>query len=54
MLVYQYLESGSRESSTLDTSYVGVEAQKIGAEVAELWEAIKAAAEEEVQRIHET
>jgi hypothetical protein len=54
MLVYQYLESGSRESSTLDTSYVDVEAQKIGAEVAELWEAIKAAAEEEAQRIHET
>lgn len=54
MLVFQYLESGGVYQSDFDVSYVDARAQEMGKDVTELWEASKAAAEEEAKRIKET
>lgn len=50
MMVYQYLGIDPEQSTAFDSSYVEAEARKMGAEVAELWEAIEASAREAAHR----
>ena len=47
MMVYQYLGVDAEQSVAFDESYVDAEALRLGADVAELWETIKASAREE-------
>lgn len=47
MMVYHHLGIDPEQSAAFDESYVEVEALKMGADVAALWEAIKASAREE-------
>jgi len=47
MMVYQYLGIDPEQSAAFDESYVDAEALRMGADVAALWEAIKASAREE-------
>lgn len=51
MMVYHYLDLNADHSTTVDEAHVDVEARKLGTEVADLWQAIKASAREEAQRI---
>lgn len=50
MMVYHYLGVDPEQSAGFDESYVDAEARKLGADVARLWEAIKASARDEAQR----
>jgi hypothetical protein len=47
MMVYHYLGIDPQQSAAFDESYVDAEALKMGADIAALWEAIKASASEE-------
>jgi hypothetical protein len=50
MMVHHYLDVDPEQSAAFYGSYVDAEARKLGADVAELWEAIKASAKEEASR----
>jgi hypothetical protein len=50
MMIYQYLDVDPEQSAAFDESHVDAEARKMGADVAEIWEAIKASAREEAKR----
>jgi hypothetical protein len=47
MMVYHYLGIDPEQSAAFDESYVDAEALRMGADIAALWEAIKASASEE-------
>ena len=50
MMVYQYLGIDPEQSAAFDESCVDAEARKMGADVGELWAAIKASARDEVSQ----
>jgi len=51
MMVYHYLDLNADHSTTVDEAFVDVEARKLGTEVADLWQVIKASDREEARRI---
>jgi hypothetical protein len=50
MLVFQYLEADPMLADTFDEAYLDVQAQALGPDVAELWQSIKHAAQDEARR----
>jgi hypothetical protein len=50
MLVFQYLEADPMLANTFDEAYLDAQAQALGPDVAELWQSIKQAAQDEARR----
>jgi len=50
MLVFRYLEADPSLASTFDEAYLDAQAKSLGPDVEELWQSIKRAAQDEVQR----
>jgi hypothetical protein len=50
MLVFQYLEADPMLAGTFDEAYLDAQAQALGADVEELWQSIKQAAQDEARR----
>jgi hypothetical protein len=50
MVVFQYLRVDPTQSAVFDESYVDTQARALGADVVELWEAIKNKAQHEASR----
>ena len=50
ILVFQYLEADPTLADTFDEAYLDAQAQALGADVAELWQSIKQAAQDEARR----
>jgi hypothetical protein len=50
MMVFHYLSVGPKQGTVFDESYIDVQARNLGADVIELWKAVKDTARREASR----